>query len=318
MIKNKLMPLIFIPFLLLTACSRANETTEDIIWGDINTEIDYTENNIDLPSAVDRKEKIDIHDYFIKIPISITQEKIESMLPDIYGNNHKIERIWLNNVAFDINEIANMSNYDSYISDGIFKMDIPWTEDSFIQIEVAQIASGDTYKLDEESNRLLNNIILEYREIYENTQNQVSGEYGNYYTYSEYVNFLNDNEDLKKDITVYDNDQILDLIFEIFDMTGYEKSDFLASDNGSLLEYSTWYEVTNNFYSAKDANYAMVLSVRRNNSGVFVTKVKYPYNCTIDNTTGKDYYTPSMIINFSQNNYQQLAESYEKYVERTN
>lgn len=315
--KLKFLSLLIIP-MILCSCSSNQNSTEEVVWGDINTDIDYTENNVALPSAVDRKEKIDIHDFFLKIPISITQEKVRNNLPDIYGNQHQIERIWFNDIAFDINEIANMSNYDYYVDNGLFKMDIPWDENSFIQIEIAQIANGDTYMLDEESNRLLNNIILDYREIYENTQNQVSGEYGNYYTYSEYVDFLNNNENLKKDITVYDNDQILDLCFEIFDMSDYDKSDFLSSDNGSLLEYSTWYEITNNFYSAKDENYATVLTVKRNTSGVFVVKVKYPYDCTIDSVTGKDYFTPSMIVNFAQNNYQQLAESYEKYVERTN
>lgn len=317
--KNKILYILtlFIFSASLAGCSESTDE-ESVVYGDINENIEYNKEDSLKPSAVERKDKVDINDYFLKIPISITQEKVSSTLPDVYGNNYNIDRIQLNNVYFDINEIANKNNYNYFVEDGFFKINVPIEEEKSISISVAQIASGDTYTIPDDSQREISNIIEEYREIYENTQNQTSDEYGDYYTYSEYINYLNNHEEYKKDITVYDKTQILELLLNIFDLSDYTVDDFLSNNNCQMIEYSTWYEVTNNYYSAKDSDYALTISVRRNTEGVFATLIKYPYNCTVDNISGEDYFTPAMIVNFAQNNYWQSAESYNDYVERNN
>lgn len=303
--------------LFISGCSSTQNSSEEVVYGDINETIEYDNKDDDpKPSAVERKEALSINDYFYKIPISITQEKVSSQLPDIYGNYYDIDRIQLNGTYFDINEIANKTYYSYFVEDGLFKMNIPINETKSINISMAQIFSGDSYVISDDATREISNIILEYREIYENTQNQVSGEYGDYYTYSEYVDYFNNHEEYKQDITIYDDEQILELLLQVFNLQDYTTNDFLSNPNCETLEYSTWYNVTNNFYSSKNEDYALVLSVRRNTNGVFATMVTYPYNYTVDKLTGEDYFTPAMIINFAQNNYQQLAESYSSYVER--
>ena len=303
---------VFFCFLFLSACS-SKEDTNNIVWGDINESATYIQETKPLPSLVERVDKLDIKEYFSIIPIQITEEAVSGELPDRSGAKHKIFRIQLNGIYFDINEIASRTAYDYFVNEGKFCFKVP-VNDGMIEGTIAQIAAGNTFTVTDEAARNINNIKIEYRDIYENAQNQVSGEYGNFYTYSEYVNYLNDHETLKKDITIYDKEQILDFLLDIFNPEEYTAEDFISTDNCTMLEYSEWYEVTNSYYSAKNSDYAIVLSIRRNQEGVFAYMVKYPYQATIDKITGEDYFTPSLIVNFSQNTYQQLAESYEKQI----
>lgn len=317
MIKSKLL-IILLVCLILSGCSNTKEPEDEIIYGEIDETKNYYPEEDPLPSLTERVDKLDIKDYYIKVPLNITKEVVQSTLPDFSGTEYFIERIQLNGVYFDINEIANMSNYNYYVDDkGIFNIIIPYGDIQYIEVELAEIYDGDTFIVSDEDYRQLRNIMTEYTDIYQESKEQISSEYGSYYTYPPYVEFLNSHENFKKDISVYDSESILELLIDIFNIDGCKTDDFLTSTNPIQFEYSTWYEITNKFYTSKEDGYIIELAVKRNANGVFAWKIKYPVDATLDNY-GEDYYTPDMIINFAQNNYQQLAETYNRYVEREN
>lgn len=304
--------------LLLTSCGFNKENSEEIIYGDINEDIEYSDGT-HLESLVARKDKLEVSDYFKKIPIEITQDVVKSQLPDAYGNVYNIERIQLNNVYFDINEIANQNVHDYYIEDGFLKLNINLGETDAINIQVAQISNEETNIIDIDSLEILNEIINEYETIYEEDPNHVSGEYGNFYTYSKYVDFFNEHEEFKKDISIYDRKDILQFIIDMFGLK-YSPNDFLSNERCTAEEYSDWYEVTNDYWLANsdDIGYETKITVKRNSDGIFVIMARYPHDFTVDSVTGKDYFTPTMIINLAQNNYYQLAENFDDYVNRIN
>lgn len=306
----------FLLCLLLVGCNKND--TEEVVFGDIDETATYG-SDVPLESLVKRKDKFNVSDYFQKIPMTITSDVVKSELPDVYNNVYKIDRIQLNNVYFDMNEIANQNVYNYYIDNGFFKLDIVVGESKSINITVAQISNEDTNLIDEDSSEYITDIVNEYEDIYLNDPNQVSDEYGSYYTYDKYIDFFNEHENLKKDISIYDKNDILQFIIDMYGLK-YTPEDFLSNENCGSNEYSDWYEVTHDFWLANSdkENIDTKITVKRNTDGVFVFMVEYPKDFTIDEITGKDYFTPNMIVNIAQNNYYQLAESYDNFIIRNN
>lgn len=306
----------------LTGCSIVsidNNTEENVEFGEIDETREYIiDTDTLMPSLVERVEQINIFDNFSKIPINITQDIVEGSLPNNYGVNHNIHRVQLNNIFFDINEIAINNDYVAYTTRGFYEIVVPWEEDEIV-VDLAQLSNENTYTLNDEATRLLNNIEQEYYETYEDSKHQNSGEYGGVCTYKKYVDFLNENPEYLKDINVYNEYQVLDLVFDVFDMEeeGYDKTKMLSTANYANMEYSDWYSAEFSYFSTKEGRNTCIV-VKRNDKGLFAIKATYPKDCTIDRFTGEDYFTPTMIINFATNNYNQKSETYNDYVERMN
>lgn len=314
--QNKLITLLCITLLFFGGCSQPqnNVTNNEIIWGDIDFDANPVE-KIEYPSLTERKEEIDINEYYQVIPIKITKEIESGQLADIKNDRYKIDRIQLNNVYFDINEIANTNDYNIEIKDGILNLDIKMENNKTIQIKLAQIYEGNSVVIEDELVAVLSEIIDEYKNLYKDNNKQSYLEYGGYYTYDKYVDFLNENPLLKHDITNYSAEQVLALMQNIFKLDDSITNNLIGTRLGNDIEYSRElaYFVTDIYFGNLDSNNKIELAIKRNGDAVFAFMVTYPNNINV-NEEGNTYFSPLMIINFAQNNYYQLAETYIDYL----
>lgn len=302
----------------LSGCGNKAQDYEDVPFGDIDTSKDYKEESILTPSLVDRKEEIDIHDYFIRIPIEITQDVVDGKLPDLYDGKHNINRIQLNGVYFDINEIAINKNYKMGISDGIFQITIPQGEGNTpIVTSVAQIASGETDEMTYEEIMEYTDIIYEYQELYNNDEHKYTDEYGDYYTYNKYVDWMNNHENSKKNIVMYSPNQVKQFVLETLNLTEYNIDDFSINSSMNQFEYSEWYDIPFFMQYEGEDGLMIDISVKKNTDGVFLIMTSYPYGANI-NVDDNVYFSPTMIINIAQDNYYEIGETFQSYVEKDN
>lgn len=315
---------IFLPMLLsvfiLTSCGQEPHEEENIVFGDIDTTKEYVKNDYQAPSAVPRKEEVNIKDTFTKIPIVITEEIKTGKLPTLAGDKYDIERVQLNGVYFDINQIANKTEYNMEISDGILHLSIPRENGTTITSKIAQIADAtyltDDKQLDESEYDEVIQISQEYADIYAQTENQASDEYGNYYTYEKYVNWLSENEKAKFNITMYSPQQILNWALELFKLDK-DVGDFYVNTSPDLSEASDWYRVVLSYRYEMQGEDTIEIAVKQCPDGIFLIMTQYAAGENIDEN-GELYFTPTMIINIAQNNYFQLAQDSKSKVYREN
>lgn len=141
----------------------------------------------------------------------------------------------------------------------------------------------------------------------------------NIYTYKDYVDFIDDNENLKQDLSVYAPEQVLQLAIDIFELDKTVE-DFTINSNAAEQEYSDFYMVEHNFYCREEIDGIERLtdiSVKRTASGDFLFMTQYDMNTNAD-YKGEIAFTPTMIINIAQNNYYQKAETFAQYIKREN
>jgi len=312
---------IFLCSFLFAGCSKVENntpSTNEIIWGDINFEVDEPELT-PPPSIVERKDEINVSEYYKVLPINASKEVASSYLADIANNRCRIHRLKLNDVYFDINEIGNMNNYSYDVIDNIFNLNIETLEQEKIDIKVAQLYDGDTFMLNQEAADEYVSILEEYLSEYENNKTQSYLEYGGHYTYDKYVDFLENNNNLKHDISMYSKNQVLLLLQDIFKLEPSTVDTLIGSDSCNDIEYSreNAYELTHYYFGKTVDNKSIEIGVKRNTQGVFAFMVTYPKDIVLDNM-GNVYFSPLMIINFAQNNYYQLAESYDDYIKYSN
>lgn len=314
--KKLIIPLLFA--LLLTACGQ-QEPEEEIIFGDIDMTTDYTKSDFQAPSAVTRKEELPLDNIFFKMQLSETEEMKTGTLPTIAGDEYQINRVQYNGVYFDINQIANKTDYSISVDNGIVNLTIP-RENGVIKSSVAQIADASLVKegesLGEEDFEEILGIIEEYNEIYANTENQSSNKYGYYYTYDKYVDWLNNHSSAKYNITMYSPAQVLKMAIDIFGINKSE-DDFYINTNADLLEVSDWYRVIMSFRYEKEGEDTIEIAVKSSPDGIFLFMTEYTPGMNVDEN-GNIYFTPTMIINIAQNNYCQLAEDAESKAYRDN
>lgn len=315
--KNIFTILLFI--LMLTSCGKeAVDNEEDVPFGDIDTTKEYVIKDYQAPSAVIRKKGPDIRAFFPLIPLNETDEMVSAPLKAVTGDEFTVERFQFNGVYFDVNQVANQHSYKLGLSDGIVQIIIPNEKGNPVVASVAQIAdsSVNDKELSYSEIQEVADIVDEYNNIYMNTENQDSDEYGNFYTYDKYVEWMDSHEKSKYNISMYSPEQILSYAIEIF---GIDKKteDFYINTNAELLECSDWYRVRMSFRYENNTDDIIEISLKTSTEGVFLFMTTYPYGSNTD-SSGNIIYTPTMIINIAQDNYFQIAEDYKTKSNREN
>lgn len=314
--KNIIATMLFM-VVALSGCSNG-PVDEDVVYGEIDTSKQYTSEDYQAPSPVERREMIDINDYFIKVPMNETAEKASSWLYDTKQQKRNIDRYQFNGVYFDVNEVASNTDYRLGVRNGVVEIIIS-KEGNPIVASVAQISDKNTNLMSYDQTLQLDEIAIKYKEEYEKVENQSSNEYGYIYTYKDYVDFIDANENLKQDLSVYAPEQVLQLAIDIFELDKTVE-DFTINSNAAEQEYSDFYMVEHNFYCREEIDGVERLtdiSVKRTSSGDFLFMTQYDMNANAD-YKGEIAFTPTMIINIAQNNYYQKAETFAQYIKREN
>lgn len=312
MIKKKFMLAVLSVCLIATACGKTTEE-ESLEFGDIDTSKTYGDTYENHETLVDRVEPLDMKEYYTKIPISITEEPVRGELKDFYGvQNGAIDRIKLNGVSFDINEMGILYGGSYSVEDGIFCISFP---DNSMRIKVAQIYSGSSTIFDEDSLRMLNNIKQEYYETYDEASGYMRKEYGDVYTYDKYVTFFKENPSFMRDLSAYSAEQIFEVATSALGME-YNYSDFMVNEMPSNFDYSDFYESYVTYQLYEDVKETKIC-VKRSDDGVFVFWTEYETGVNIDESE-EEMFSPSAIINFSQNHFILMEEPYQKYIDKIN
>ena len=161
------------------------------------------------------------------------------LLKDKAGREQNVDRIFFGNTYFDINEVMNTNSYTINVEDNILVVNNNHDTEP-LKVEIVKLAEGKTKFLNNNETYYFEyiDLLATYNQIYDES-NYSRNSNGGFTTYKPFVEFINKNIILKKDISIYDNNDILQLLLNIYDMDNYNIEDnFFVNPLHSRNEYS--------------------------------------------------------------------------------